>query len=227
MYVEITDNRECLPDTKECILGVCANKAEWETFNFYPQSGMVGEIMKVTPKAYIIKIVDDLYVPISKKGIREISKEEYFSKKDNDIYHQMIEYHQRYNDFLQSILVLNMREQFKQDIIANIKILTWDFEISIYLPDLEKSCVIYATDMLLEYKQHLGPSLPTHVIAQVSEQVIDVYNQFFSNQFLQESASRCKENIKELLNNTEARNIVDDYYHRLNIRYSCHKLKEL
>ena len=222
MYVEIIDCGECLSDTTECINGVLANKIEWETYNFHPQYGMVGEIIKVTPRAYIIKIIDGLYVPISKKGIREISKEDYLSKKDDNLYHQMLEYHQRYNVFLQSIVVLNMREQFKKDIIENMIKLTCNFERNIFLPDLEKSCVIYATDMILEYKQNWGSTLPPHVINEISDQVIDVYHQLFSNQFLQESIDRCKKQIKDLVANTESRNIIDDYYYQVNMRYSWH-----
>ena len=31
-----------------------------------------------------------------------------------------------------------------------------------------------------------------------------------------------KKDIKDLVNNTDARNIIDDYYHQVNMRYSWH-----
>ena len=82
--------------------------------------------------------------------------------------------------------------------------------------------MIYATDMILEYKQNWGSTLPPYVIDEISDQVIDVYLQFFSKQFQVDSISRCKKDIKNLVNNTNARNIIDDYYHQVNMRYSWH-----
>ena len=67
MYVKIIDKGECFSTTMEFIDGVYANKMEWEKHNFYPQNGMVGELIKRTPSAYIIKIMDGIYVPMTKK----------------------------------------------------------------------------------------------------------------------------------------------------------------
>ena len=77
MYVKIIDKGECFSTTMEFIDGVYANKSEWEKHNFYPQNGMVGELVKRTPSAYIVKIMDGVYVPMTRRGIREISYEEY------------------------------------------------------------------------------------------------------------------------------------------------------
>lgn len=231
MYVIITDSGECYSTTMEFINGVYANKDEWAKHNFYPQNGMVGEIVKITPRAYIVKIKEGIYVPMSKRGLREISYEDYLIHKNNNTNTGMNKRQQKINEETDSTLssmgyswrhLPDMREHFKQDIIENIKKLTCDFEINIYLPDLEKSCVIYATDMILEYKQNWGSTLPPHVINEISDQVIDVYHQLFSNQFLQESIDRCKKQIKDLVANTESRNIIDDYYYQVNMRYSWH-----
>ena len=56
MYVKIIDRGECFSTTMEFINGVYANKTEWAKHNFYPQNGMVGDVVKRTPRAYIIKI---------------------------------------------------------------------------------------------------------------------------------------------------------------------------
>ena len=52
MYVKIVDRGECFSTTLEFIDGVYANKTEWEKHNFYPQNGMVGEIVKRTPSGF-------------------------------------------------------------------------------------------------------------------------------------------------------------------------------
>ena len=104
--------------------------------------------------------------------------------------------------------------------IENMKKLTCNFERNIYLPDLERSCVIYATDMILGYKKQWGSIIPPYVIDEVSEQVIDVYQQFFSSQFLGESISRCKEQIQGLTQNPNAREQIDNYYRQVNLNYS-------
>ena len=228
MYVEIVDCGECFSTTMEFINGVYANKSEWAKHNFYPQNGMVGEVVKVTPRAYIVKIMDDIYVPMTKNGIREITKKEFLANKDNNTCSGMDERQKNINESVDSIIgdswkhLPDMREHFKQDIIENMKKLTYDFERNIYLPDLERSCVIYATDMILEYKKQWGSTLPQYVIDEVSMQVIDVYLQFFPSQFLKESVSRCKEQIHDFVKNPNAQEHIDDYYQQVNLRYSWH-----
>ena len=74
--------------------------------------------------------------------------------------------------------------------------------------------------MILEYKKQWGSIIPPYVIDEVSEQVIDVYQQFFSSQFLGESISRCKEQIQGLTQNPNAREQIDNYYRQVNLNYS-------
>ena len=77
MYVRIIDQGECLSTTREYVDGVYANKNEWAKHNFYPKNGMVGELVKRTPSAYIVKIMDGIYVPMTRNGIEEISSKDY------------------------------------------------------------------------------------------------------------------------------------------------------
>jgi len=231
MYVMITDCGECYSTTMEFINGVYANKEEWSKHNFHLKNGMVGELVKITPRAYIVRIKEGIYVPMSKKGIREISYNEYSEHLCRNECNDMNENQQNTYDKNSSTLSIadhvwkhlpDMREQFKQDIIDNIKKLSCDFEVNIFLPDLEYSCVIYAADMILEYKLNWGSTLPPYVIDEVSAQVIEIFAQLFLNQFLQDSINRCKNEIKGLVNNPKARNIIDDYYYKVNMRYSWH-----
>ena len=61
MYVRIIDSGECFSTTMEYINDVYANRNEWAKHNFYPQNGMVGELVKVTPRAFIVKIMEGIY----------------------------------------------------------------------------------------------------------------------------------------------------------------------
>ena len=227
MYVKIIDRGECFSTTMEFINGVYANKTEWAKHNFYPQNGMVGEVVKRTPRAYIIKISDDIYVPMTPKGIKEITYNEYVSNRHNNVCSGMDTRQKDINKYFKGDTwkqLPDMREHFKQDIIENMKKLTCDFERNIYLPDLEQSCLIYAVDMILEYKKQWGErtELPPHVIDEISGQVTDVYQDFFYPQFSETSILRCKDQISEMVKNPNARTIIDDYYHQVNMRYSWH-----
>jgi len=228
MYIEIVDCGECFSTTMEFIDGVYANKTEWAKHNFYPQNGMVGEVRKITPRAYIIKIKDGIYVPMTKQGIREITYNEYLARKNNSNFSGMNERQKRINNGTNSVIgdswthLPDLREHFKQDVIENMKKLTCDFEINIFVPDLEQSCVIYAADMILEYKKQWGSTLPPYVIGEISDQVIDVYRGFFSKQFLGESVSRCKKRIEALVREPDAQEQIDNYYQKVNMRYAMH-----
>lgn len=228
MYVKIIDRGECFSTTMEFIDGVYANKDEWAKHNFYPQNGMVGEVRKITPRAYIVKIMDGIYVPMTKQGIKEISYNEYIAGQENNNCSGMDERQKRINNGVSSLVgdswkhLPNLRDYFKPYIIENMKRLTCDFERNIYLPDLEQSCVIYAADMILDYKKQWGSTLPPYVIDDISDQVIDVYRGFFASQFLDESVSRCKMRIKALVEDPDVRETIDNYYYRVNMRYSMH-----
>lgn len=226
MYVQIVDRGECFSTTMEFIDGVYANKTEWAKHNFYPQNGMVGKVVKITPRAYIIKISDGIYVPMTKRGIKEITEKDFLANKNKNVCSGMDSRQQKINDGADSIIgnswqhLPDMRAHFKEDVIENMKRLTCDFELTIKLFELEHSCEIYATDLILEYKDKWGSTLPPYVIDEISNQVFDVYRGFFSTQFLDESIERCRSNIRSLVNNPNARKIIDDYYHKVNTRYN-------
>lgn len=228
MYVKIIDRGECFSTTMEFIDGVYANKIEWAKHNFYPQNGMVGEVVKRTPRAYIIKIADGIYVPMTKNGIKEITYNEYVANKNNNVCSGMDSRQKSINEGADAYMgnswqhLPDMREHFKEDVIENMKRLTCDFEHTIKLYELEHSCEIYASDLILEYKKQWGSTLPPYVIDEVSSQVFDVYRSFFSTQFLDESIERCRTNIRSLVNNPRASEIIDDYYQQVNNRYSLH-----
>lgn len=82
--------------------------------------------------------------------------------------------------------------------------------------------MIYSVDMILEYKKQGGSTLPPYVIEEVSAQVINVYCEFWPDEFLTESISRCKKQINDLVHQSNAKDIIGMYYMRVNQRYSTH-----
>lgn len=228
MYIEIIDKGECLSTTMEYYNGVYANKDEWAKYNFYPQNGMVGEIIKRTNTgAYLVKILEGIYVPMTRNGLREISSAEYNRRKASNACIGLDARQAKINEQFDDVCDLlwhnwrclpDLRDSFKSDIISNIQRLTCDFLRNIFLPDLERSCVIYATDMCLEFKLKAGYLSPV-VIEDVARQVTDVYQSLFANQFHQESKDRCYRELKCLVDNPEARSIIDKYYRDINNRY--------
>ncbi len=229
MYIKIIDKGECFSTTMEFIDGVYANKIEWGKHNFYPQNGMVGELVKRTPSAYIIKIMDGIYVPMTRRGIKEISYEEFIAGQVNNVCSGMDEKQQRINNEVDSFnaqtgydwqRLPDMRQAFKQDIIQNITRLTCDFKRNIFLPDLKQSFVIYATDMSLEYKNKSGRIISSDTIRDIANQVGDVYMELFHGQFEETDKNECINRTISLTNNPDAREIIDKYYHEVNMRWS-------
>ena len=228
MYVKIIDCGEIYSTTMEYINGVYANRDEWVKHNFYPQNGMVGEVVKVTPRVFIVKIMEGIYVPMTKDGLKEISYDEYVASRDNNTCGGMDERQQKINDEFVSIVgeswkhLRDMREDMKPDIINLMKKLTFDFEKPIFLPELERSFVMYATAFILEYKRQWGTTLPPYVINNVLDQLIDVYRQFFHDQFTGEAIGRCRIRVHGHANDPHAAEMVEKYYDEVNKDYCWH-----
>lgn len=229
MYVKIIDRGECFSTTMEFIDGVYANRTEWEKHNFYPQNGMVGEVVKRTPSAYIVKIMDGIYVPMTRRGIEEIDYEKFIAGQNNNICSGMDERQKRINSQLNSINAKtgfnwqhlpDMRQYFKKDIITNIEKLTCDYKHNIFLPDLEKSALMYALDMCIEYQNKSGREIHPMAIEDIVNQVCDVYQEFFKHQFPQSSRISCLDNAKQMMRNDNVKDIVQRYYQQVNDRYN-------
>lgn len=231
MYVKIIDRGECFSETMEFINGVYANRSEWEKHNFYPQNGMVGELVKRTPSAYIVKIMDGIYVPITRRGIEEIEYDEYVSGQKNNVCSGMDARQKRINGQLDAFYssmgyswqhLPDMRQYFKTDIINNIERLTCDYKIQIFLPDLERSALMYSLDMCIEYQKKSGRSIHPMAIEDIVNQVCDVYQEFLGNLYSEESRFRCLEDAKAMMKNGDVNDIVQSYYQQVNQRYSWH-----
>ncbi|MBO1364506.1 hypothetical protein JHU38_12175 [Prevotella sp. A2931] len=229
MYVETVDKGECFSTTMEFINGVYANKIEWAKYGFCPKNGLVGEVVKRTPSAYIVKKGEGIYVPMTRKGIKEITYEEYLAGQTNNVCNGLDERQKRINNLVDDFNAQtgydwqhlpDMRMYFKQDVIQNITKLTCDFKRNIFLPDLEKSAVIYAVDMCLEYRHKSGRNLAPITIKDISNQVCDVYMELFNGQFLQSSKDKCFQLISDMVMKPNAQEIINEYYQQVDIRYN-------
>ena len=115
-YARITDKGECLSTLDrfpqipwpEPRLRNITNKTEWAKYGFYPSNGLVTEVPYVINKdislgidldVYILRITDNLYVPMTAKGIEFISKEEYLREKPHNNLGGMDERQQKINAF--------------------------------------------------------------------------------------------------------------------------------
>ena len=228
MYVKITDRGECFSTTPEFVDGVYANRTEWEKHNFYPQNGMVGEVVKRTPSAYIVKIMDGIYVPMTRKGIEEIEYDEFIAGQKNNICSGMDQRQQRINRQVDDINyqtgydwqhLPDLRQYFETDIITNIEKLTCDYKRNIYLPDLEKSALMYALDMCIEYENKSGRDIHPMAIEDIVNQVCDVYQKLFGEQFPDSSRMSCLKEAKRMMSIENVKDIVQKYYQDINIRY--------
>lgn len=104
MYVKVIDRGECFSTTNEAFNGIPANRTEWAKYNFYPQNDMVGEVVK-DDGDYLVKFAEGIYVPFTKRGVVEISAEEYHEAKQNEgPYTGMDERQKRLNDELDAYL---------------------------------------------------------------------------------------------------------------------------
>ncbi len=229
MYVKIIDKGECFSSTMEFIDGVYANWKEWEKYNFYPKNDMVGEVVKRTASAYIVKIMDGIYVPMTKRGIQEISYEEFIAGQNNNVCTGMDERQKRIQQGVESFnekteynwqSLPDMRSGFREDIIQNMIKLTCDYQRSIYMPDLEQSVVIYSLDMCLEYQNKAGRVLVPMTLKDITNQVCDVYMELFPGQFCQANKDTCIQRVIDTFGKPNVRNMIDQYYQQINYRYS-------
>ena len=103
-YAKIVDRGECYSTTNTVVNGVPANRSEWMKYNFYPKNEMVGEVLVVNG-VHVLKIDENIYVPMSIRGIVEISEEEYICGKHNNVFTGMDERQQKINDGIDAFVM--------------------------------------------------------------------------------------------------------------------------
>lgn len=102
-YARIIDRGECYSTSNLIVNGIRAHKSEWAKYNFYPQNGMVGEILTVNG-CTVLKVLEGIYVRMTPNGIQEITQQEYEREKVKNVCTGMDERQKRINNQLDSYL---------------------------------------------------------------------------------------------------------------------------
>lgn len=180
-YVEITDKGECMSTLNAFFInGSLANRTAWERHNYYPQDGQVGELVESSEdnfihtysiqgrciEMYILKINNDIYVPMTKNGIKIISENEYNLRVGNNIFHNGKNSRQQkinsdYDNAMSGLLGIDMipgayHDAFWSDICQILKRHTDDFTIPMYHKELVHECLMYALDMCRHFERTAG-----------------------------------------------------------------------
>ena len=96
-YVRIIDCGECFSTGSLSVNGVPANKSEWAKYNFYPQNGMVGELLTINGCS-VLRIMDGVYVQMTENGYTEITYEDYKKGQVNNVCTGMDDRQRRINE---------------------------------------------------------------------------------------------------------------------------------
>ena len=115
-YAEIIDKGECMSQLykfpqitwPQQSLKSVACKEEWAKTGFYPSNGLVAEIpfeieknmlLQIDIQIYILKINNTYYVPMTEKGLKFISEDEYNKRKRGNIFKEMDDRQIKINNF--------------------------------------------------------------------------------------------------------------------------------
>lgn len=79
IYVEVIDS-SCVREGKSNIPGVATNGSEWNKYHFFPNNGVVGQVMgeaiSAEGKLLLVQCLTNVAFLILPKGVRIISKDE-------------------------------------------------------------------------------------------------------------------------------------------------------
>lgn len=80
-FVEIINPAKVRSNTNLVVAGIKANQAEWSKFSFYPNKGVVGQVMGEAQGyeglIYIVQCDENIIVPVLPAGISDISYDEF------------------------------------------------------------------------------------------------------------------------------------------------------
>lgn len=115
-FAKIIDKGECISQLykfpqipwPEQFLKSKACKEEWAKTNFYPSNGLVAEVpyiieknmnLKIDIDIYILKINEEYFVPMTGKGIKFISEDEYIRMYKDNMINDMDDRQNKINTF--------------------------------------------------------------------------------------------------------------------------------
>lgn len=78
LFVEVINSAAVRPNTELVINGLRLNVEEWRKFNFFPNNGVIGQIMGEAQTRegiiYLVQFDDQIMAAVLPKGLRQISK---------------------------------------------------------------------------------------------------------------------------------------------------------
>ncbi len=213
VYVKIIDKGECYSTLnqndsikwKDDLLKEKANRYYWSRTGFYPADGMVGVVvdhMKNTVfgnEIFVVQIDEDIYVPMSKRGVELINKVEYLKLRDNNSQSSTTLTKQNSDsEFLIDLLIgryspETLRSGFEgcfeepgayydafwSDICQILKKQTLNFTIPMYHNGLIFECLMYALDMCREFERKAG-YIPDSRKRYIASEVCSVFSKHFT-----------------------------------------------
>ena len=224
-YAKIIDKGECLSTIgtnsqfhdkwKDENTRLKSNKEEWIKFNFYPQNDMVGEVIDNFHNhiwgfnIFILKINENIFVPLSEKGIEFISYNE-FIKNPNAEYVEDNSGNVNLNQ--NDKLLTDLTTLFRKDLIKNFTDKTNNFTRELFIEDSLKEAEMYSCDMILEFKKKSG-FLTDQIIEEITIQVCESVSSIFK-EFKSIHRIKCLLSVKNLIKDDSIELIVNQYYNR-------------
>ena len=217
-YAKIIDKGECFSSLNLNVNGIPANSNEWAKHDFYPKNDMVGVVMNIN--GYIIlKINENIYVPMSSNGITYINETEYIAGLVNNTCTGMDKKQEQINRSYNEVISRpysfgkpDYKEYFWKDIVDNLTIRTNNYTRPMFMPQLMNECVMYACDICLEFKKKAG-FLSNDWMMHISSQVCDVFDEHF-NEFGDCERFAAMNRIKEMLNSNSVESDIKKFYNR-------------
>jgi len=232
-FVEIIDKGECCSSLQYFVNGKLANNQEWKNHEYYPQNGNVAELVESKPgvllhsiainnitnaQYYILKISNEIFVPMTGKGLKDISENEYKLKLHNTFNSGMSQKQKNISDSYDSYLSKsysigkpNYQDQFWTDIVKNLDKHTNNFTIPIYHDGLVKECLFYAYDMCRHFERTSG-LIPNDWKLHIASEVCIVFETHFKefNSFDRENTMKKVSSVNsfEVLSDT-----IDNFFY--------------
>lgn len=185
-YVRIIDKGECMSTLHlvptfpwpEPFLKEIANKEEWAKYKFYPSNGLVAQVpyfvkfkqmfIGTVVDVYILKITDNIYVPMTANGIEFISEETYLAECPNNKLRNMDVKQENLNDRLDSFLdMLNNRPA---EYIGGRFPFGIEKEADIYCNSVKSSFATYNPDEHNDIIEHYSQYFRSHDMVEWSKE---------------------------------------------------------
>lgn len=109
---------------------------------------------------------------------------------------------------------MNLVDSFKDEIKGNLEDRCKLFELPLDTKNIQKETVMYACDMLLEFRRQMNGVLPNSQVVYITKQVCKAIEMSFTLQDIPTFEENVQEQVSKYINLVGINNIVDMYYFR-------------